>query len=64
MGQVSGCNLLEFVTNETFSLFYVGTLTSQHHLLSFLPGIYLYSLLKFIFLRSVTTDNSAACVFI
>ena len=64
MGQVSGYNLVEFVTNETFSLIYMGTLKSQYHLLSFLPGTYLCSLLKFILLRSVTKDNSAACVFI
>lgn len=53
MGQVSGYNLLEFVTNETFPLIHRDTLKSQYHLLSFLPGIYLYSLLKFLFLRSI-----------
>lgn len=39
MGQVSGYNLLEFVTNETFPLIHKDTLKSQYHLLSFLPGI-------------------------
>lgn len=67
MGQVSACNLLEFVTNKTFpliSILLIDTVKSQYHLLSFLPSIYLHSLLKFMFLRSVTKDNSAACVFI
>lgn len=67
MGQVSACDLREFVTNYIFSLTYIlliDTVKSQYHLLSFLPSIYLYALLKFIFLRSVTKDTSAACIFI
>lgn len=63
-GQSSWSSRIYDKWNFLIYVLLMDTLKSQYHLLSSLPDIYLCSLLKFIFLRSVTKDYSAARVFI